>query len=142
MTERAASGDPRRSGSGLYVRESKKTVDEAQRDLEEAVKRHGFGVLHAYDFRRTLREKGQTLEHECRVLEVCNPKQASEVLRRDMSVNMALPCRLSVYEDGGRTKLGMISPGMLLGLVSSSPELAAQAAEVDALLRRMIDEAL
>ena len=125
----------------LYVRESDKTVDQAVGDLEQTVKKHGFGVLHTYDFRRTLREKGQVLDHECRVLEVCNPKQASEMLRQDMGLNLALPCRISVSEEGGRTPLGMITPTAILALVSQSPGLAGQAAAVEALIRRMIDEA-
>ena len=126
----------------LYVRETKKNVEQACADLEQSVKRNGFGVLHTYDLRKTLREKGQTLDNECRVLEVCNPKQASEVLRKDMSVNMALPCRISVYQESGSTKIGMITPTSLLGLISKSEELAAQAAGIDALIRKMIEEAL
>lgn len=125
----------------LYIRESAKSVDQATADLEAAVKRHGFGVLHTYDFRRTLHEKGQRLDHECRVLEICNPGQAAAVLARDMTVNMALPCRVSVYEDGGRTKLGMITPTAILKLVSPSGELDGQAVEIETLVRRMMDEA-
>ena len=46
----------------------------------------------------------QTVE-ECRVLEVCNPRQAAAVLSSDMRLNMALPCRLSVYTESGVTKI-------------------------------------
>ena len=126
----------------LYVRKSRKSVDQAAADLELAVKAHGFGVLHTYDFRKTLREKGQALDHECRVLEICNPKQASEMLHQDMSLNMALPCRVSVYEEAGHTKIGMITPTAILALISNSPGLAGQAADVEARIRRMIDDAV
>lgn len=126
----------------LYVKESAKSVDEATRDLEEAVARHGFGILHTYDFQKTLRDKGFDLARPCRVLEVCNPKQASEVLKRDMSINLALPCRISVYEDGGRTRIGMLRPTALLGLLSQAEGLREVAEEVERATVAMIDEAV
>ncbi|MHB8448844.1 MAG: DUF302 domain-containing protein, partial [Rudaea sp.] len=63
------------------------------------------------------------------------------VLASDMKLNMALPCRISVYTEGGRTKVGMITPRAMLAILSDDPKLAAVAAEVDAATRRMIDEA-
>jgi uncharacterized protein (DUF302 family) len=124
-----------------YVKQSRKSVEEASKDLEAAVARHGFGVLHTYDFRQTLKEKGFPIEQECRVLEVCNPRQAQAVLNHDMQLNMALPCRISVYEEAGQTRIGMIPPTDLLGLVSKLDALRAVAGEVETAIRSMIDEA-
>ena len=126
----------------IYVRNTDKSVEEAAADVEASVQRHGFGVLHTYDFRATLRSKGFDLPNECRVLEVCNPKQASEILRNDMSVNMALPCRISVYEDSGQTKIGMIPPTALLALVSQSGELSKVAEEVERTVTAIIEESI
>jgi uncharacterized protein (DUF302 family) len=41
-----------------YIVETTKSFDQASADLEEAVKRHGFGVLHVHDLGSTLRSKG------------------------------------------------------------------------------------
>jgi uncharacterized protein (DUF302 family) len=91
-----------------YIVESTKSVERATADLQDAVKRNGFGVLHIYDLKQTLQEKGAPIEQECRILEVCNPQRAREVLSTDMSMNLALPCRVSVYEDRGRSKIFLI----------------------------------
>jgi len=40
----------------LYVTDSFKDVETATRDLEEAVKRNKFGVLHVHDLQKTLKE--------------------------------------------------------------------------------------
>jgi uncharacterized protein (DUF302 family) len=125
-----------------YVRDTSKSVEQAASDVEAAVKEHGFGVLHTYDFKATLHAKGFDLPNECRVLEVCNPKQASEILRSDMAMNMALPCRISVYEDGGQTKIGMIQPTTLLKLISEAPELTAAAEEVERAVAAIIEESV
>jgi len=124
-----------------YTVTSHKTFDQASVDLDAAVKRHGFGVLHVHDLGATLRSKGIAFENECRVFEVCNPAQAAKVLSTDMRLNMALPCRISVYTDKGRTQIGLIKPVQMLASLSADPALARVAAEVEEKTIRMVDEA-
>ncbi len=88
-----------------------------------------------------MHNKGIDLENECRILEICNPQKAKAVLDRDMSMNMALPCRISVYSEDGRTKIGMISPRSLLAVLSDAEELMEVADEVEAATVKMIEEA-
>lgn len=126
----------------LYVKETKKSAQQAEMDLKEAVARHKFGVLHVYNLKETLKSKGFDLPAECRILEVCNPQQAIKVLSSDMSMNMALPCRISIYEEGGKTKIGMIRPGALLQMLSQSEDLKNVAEEVEKQIIKMIDEAV
>ena len=124
-----------------YIVHSDKNFEQASADLDAAVKRHGFGVLHVHDLGATLRSKGMAFDNQCRVFEVCNPAQAAKVLASDMQLNMALPCRISVYTDKGRTHIGMIKPVQMLAALSNDPALAAVAAEVEAKTKMMIDEA-
>ena len=125
----------------LYIVETKKDVETAARDLEEAVKRNKFGVLHVHDLQKTLKEKGVNFPNACKILEVCNPQRATKVLTGNMAVNMALPCRISVYREGGKTKIGMIRPTALLALFPGAPELKPVAEEVERETMLMIDEA-
>ena len=124
-----------------YIVESEKTFAQAAADLEAAVKRHGFGVLHVHDIGATLRGKGIAFANECKVLEVCNPVQAAKVISADMRLNMALPCRISVFTENGKTKIGLIKPGNMLAALSPDPGLAIIAAEVEKLTMLMADEA-
>jgi hypothetical protein len=73
-----------------YIVETNKSFNQASADLESAVMRHGFGVLHVHDLGTTLRSKGIAFEEECKVFEVCNPGQAAKVLSTDMRLNMAV----------------------------------------------------
>lgn len=125
-----------------YIRETDKGVAEALKDLQEAVARNGFGVLHVYDLKATLESKGVDLVEECHILEICNPMRAKEVLDADISMNMALPCRVSVYTDGGKTKIGMILPKAMLEALSDNPALGKVAAEVEEISKKIIEEAL
>lgn len=126
----------------LYRKQTEKSVDQVFQDLEASAKAHGFGVLHHYDFKQTLESKGFELANECRVLEICNPQQASEVLAVDMALNMALPCRVSIYEDGGKTIVGMIPPTAVLKLVSDDPRIEPAARLVEQTMEKIIAAAL
>jgi uncharacterized protein (DUF302 family) len=124
-----------------YVVETGKTFEHAAADLEVTVKRNGFGVLHVHDLGGTLRSKGIAFEQQCKVFEICNPAQAAKVLAADMRLNMALPCRISVYTHQGKTFIGLIRPMPMLAALSKDPAAAQVAREVEELMVRMVDEA-
>ncbi|WP_373019827.1 DUF302 domain-containing protein [Thiomicrorhabdus sp.] len=124
-----------------YQVESNKPFDQAVMDLDTSVKTHGFGVLHIHDLGVTLRSKGMDFDEECKIFEVCNPAKAAKVLASDMRLNMALPCRISVYTEKGQTKIGMIEPAKMLGLLSEDESLKETAHEVETKTMKMIDDA-
>jgi uncharacterized protein (DUF302 family) len=125
----------------FYTVDTAKSFEQAAADLDAAVKRHGFGVLHVHDIGNTLRSKGLSFTENCRVFEVCNPAQAAKVLASDMQMNMALPCRISVYTEKGKTRIGMIKPTDMLAMLSQDPALGQVAREVDEKTTLMINEA-
>ena len=124
-----------------YIVETEKSFDQASADLDSAVKRLGFGVLHVHDLGTTLRSKGIAFDEQCKVFEVCNPGQAAKVLSTDMRLNMALPCRISVFTDKGKTKIGLIKPVQMLSALSKDAALVQVAKEVEEKTIRMVDEA-
>ena len=124
-----------------YIVETGKSFDKATADLDAAVKRNGFGVLHVHDLGATLRSKGIAFEEQCKVFEVCNPVQAAKVLSADMRLNMALACRISVFTDQGKTMIGLIKPAQMLTLLSQDAALALVSEDVENKTIQMVDEA-
>ena len=124
-----------------YIVETEKSFTQASTDLDSAVKRLGFGVLHVHDLGATLRSKGIAFDEECKVFEVCNPAQAAKVLATDMRLNMALPCRISVFTEKGTTKIGLIKPVQMLSALSQDAALVEVAKEVEEQTIQMVDEA-
>ncbi len=119
---------------------SDRSVAEVATALEAAVAAHRFGVVGVHDLRATLAKKGVTLDHECRIFEVCQPQQAKKVLDADMRVSTALPCRISVYEEGGKTVLATLKPSLMLEMFHA-PQLAAVAREVEATIVAIMNDA-
>lgn len=124
-----------------YIVETNKSFNQASTDIESAVKQYGFGVLHVHDLGATLRSKGIAFDEECKIFEVCNPGQAAKVLSADMRLNMALPCRISVYTEKGKTKIGLIKPAQMLAALSQDAALIQVAKEVEEKTIQMVDEA-
>lgn len=117
--------------NSFFIVDTEKSLEQASADLQVAVKEHGFGVLAIHDLGQSLRDKGVDFTENCHVFEVCNPHQAANVLMHDMSLNMALPCRISIYTEKGRVRIGMIRPEDFLSKLSTAPELHEVARQVE-----------
>ncbi|MEW6268897.1 MAG: DUF302 domain-containing protein [Thermodesulfobacteriota bacterium] len=121
----------------IVVVESSKPFDEACRALEQAIAQHGFGILHVHDIGQTLAKKGVAFDRDVRVFDVCHPQRAKQVLDENLLISAALPCAISVFAEGGRTKLAFVRPTAMLGLFGSE-RLQQVAREVEDTVRRIV----
>jgi uncharacterized protein (DUF302 family) len=124
----------------LITLSTDKTVSEAATALQAAVQAHHFGVMHVHNLKDTMMKKGVAFAHECLIFEVCQPQQAKTVLDANMSVSTALPCRISIYEEGGTTMLTALKPTTLLAMFKE-PQLEGVAQEVEDTILRIMQEA-
>lgn len=116
-----------------------KTVSEAAAALQAAVKANHFGVMQVHNLKETMAKKGVELARECMIFEVCQPQQAKQVLDHNMSLSTALPCRISIYEEGGKTILATLKPTTLLAMFNV-PQLEAVAQEVEDTIVKIMKE--
>lgn len=126
--------------STLFSLASRRSLDEIDAALRDSAARHSFGILTVHDLKQKLAEKGVPLAMECRVYEVCNPRQAKSVLEANGAISTALPCRISVYSEGGANRIATILPTALMQAFDA-PEAAAAAREVEAVMTQMIRDA-
>ena len=117
-----------------------KSVSEAAVALESAVQANHFGVMQIHNLKETMAKKGVEFAQECLIFEVCQPQQAKRVLEENMSVSTALPCRISIYEEHGKTMLATIKPTVLLGMFHA-PQLGPVAQEVEDTIVKIMKEA-
>ena len=117
-----------------------KTVSEAAVALEAAVQVNHFGVMQIHNLKETMAKKGVEFERECLIFEVCQPQQAKKVLDQNMSVSTALPCRISIYEEGGKTILATLKPTALLAMFNV-PQFEGVAQEVENTIIKIMKEA-
>jgi uncharacterized protein (DUF302 family) len=117
-----------------------KSMSEAAAALQVAVQANHFGVMQVHNLKETMTKKGVDFARECLIFEVCQPQQAKRVLDANMSLSTALPCRISVYEEGGKTVLATLKPTKLLAMFNT-PQLEGVAQEVETTIVRIMKEA-
>jgi uncharacterized protein (DUF302 family) len=117
-----------------------KTVTEAAAALQAAVQANHFGVMQVHNLKETMNKKDVEFNSECLIFEVCQPQQAKKVLEQDMSVSTALPCRISIYEEEGKTVLATLKPTTLLAMFNV-PQLEIVARDVENAIVKIMKEA-
>ncbi len=124
----------------VYRVQSKKSISEVARDLEAASQRHKFGILMVHDLKAKMKEKGVEFDRDCLIFEVCNPQQAKKVLEKNAEISTALPCRISVYQEGERVTLATMKPTVMLEMFKEAG-LKEVAQEVEQTLFKIMQEA-
>jgi uncharacterized protein (DUF302 family) len=137
MVHRAA--DKETAMDPVYEKPVQGSLEEVESRVAKAVQDRGYGLLGSIDLREKMRGKGLDFAPACRVYEVCSPVRAKKVLERDMSISTALPCRISLYESGGRLHLATLRPTTILGAFGRT-ELEGEARQVEEDLVAIIDE--
>jgi uncharacterized protein (DUF302 family) len=117
-----------------------KTMSETAAALQAAVEANHFGVMQIHNLKETMTNKGVEFARECLIFEVCQPQQAKKVLDENMSVSTALPCRISIYEEGDKTILATLKPTTLLAMFDA-PQLEEVAQEVEDTIVKIMKEA-
>src|SRR5262249_40310469 len=122
-----------------YTVTTGKPFEEAVLAIERKAGEKGFRVLHKHDIATTLAEKGYPHE-PLQIIEICNAKYASQVLSKDVKLSLMLPCPISVYTEGGQTRISTLLP---TSMVQFFPKAGIEnvASEVEDIVLRIIEEA-
>lgn len=121
-----------------YTVTSSKPFDQAVSAVEAKAAEKGFRVLHTHDVAATLGEKGFPRE-PLKIVEICNARYASEVLKKDPKISLMLPCPISVYTERGSTHISTLLPSVISQFYPDAGiEGAAQ--EVERIVRAIVDE--
>ena len=119
---------------------TRKSLGEVRQRFEEAAAEHRFAVLGTHDVGERLRAKGLPFERKFYVYEVCNPAAAKKVLDTNVRIGTALPCRVTVYTDGGEVVLETLKPTAMLEMFGE-PSLDGTAREIETAIEAMMTEA-
>ncbi|MFG6496598.1 DUF302 domain-containing protein [Fictibacillus sp. UD] len=122
-----------------YTVETAMTMEEAALKLEENLKEDQFGVLWQFDVKEKLQEKGLDFNDDFLIFEVCNPKEAKEVLSENKLMGYFLPCKIVLYTEEDKTKIGMPKPTEFVKLLNDQ-NLEQKAIEIENRLITCMDK--
>lgn len=110
----------------IYKITTDKSLETIKNELESHAKKSGFGVLGSYEFKKILESKNFPIQKDITVYELCNPSEAQKFLTAVPEISVYLPCRISVYEENGKTVLATIDLHDILDSVEGQDELKEQ----------------
>ncbi len=119
---------------------TKKDIDDAITTLTEDLKEIGFGVLETLDFKKILSEKGLEFADNYKLMEVCNPNLAKQVLEANPDLGLLLPCTIAVNQKDNENYISLARPTSLLSMVSES-NLKFSGEEIEDNLIKAIEKA-
>ena len=101
-----------------YTVKTQKTINQAVEDITASLKEVGFGVLGTLNFKEILQKKGLDFKDEYRLLEVCNPSAAKQVLESNPEIGLLLPCTIAVYQKNNENWISLAKPTSLLANIN------------------------
>jgi uncharacterized protein (DUF302 family) len=126
--------------SFTYTVKTQKNIDDVITTLTEDLKEIGFGVLEILDFKKILAEKNVELSNNYRLMEVCNPNLAKQVLEANPDLGLLLPCTIAVYQKDNENYISLARPTSLLSMVSED-NLKFSGEEIEDNLIKVIEKA-
>ena len=104
--------------SFTHTVKTEKNIDNAIDDLTKNLKEIGFGVLETLDFKKILSDKGLEFADNYKLMEVCNPHLAKQVLEANPDLGLLLPCTIAVYQKNNENFISLARPTSLLSMAS------------------------
>lgn len=93
----------------LYTVGTTKSFEAAVEDVEELVALQGYLVVDSYEGEISKTSAAQRRD-PLKIIEVCFARDVNEVLKRDVSAALMLPCPIVIYTNGGKTFIGAMRP--------------------------------
>lgn len=121
-----------------YSKVTAKSFDEAVSAVQQNTAAQGFRVLHTHDVAATLAEKGFQRE-PLKIIEICNARYAHEVLQKDITSALMLPCPIVVYLQDGATHISTMLPTIIEKFLPGKG-LEAISAQVEKVVRSIVDQ--
>jgi uncharacterized protein (DUF302 family) len=115
------------------------SFDEAVKQINEALKIEGFGVISEINMHDKLKEKLGVDFKRYKILGACNPPYAYKALQAEDKIGTMMPCNVLVIEQGqNKIEIAAVNPIASMQAITN-PALGDIALEVTNKLKKVIE---
>jgi uncharacterized protein (DUF302 family) len=101
-------------GMMIETRPSRLGFDETVAALETSIAEHGWSSPATLNLNKSMAKHGVELGPQVRVVQMCHPEYAKQVLETDRYVASLMPCAFAVWEsDGGEVFVSKMNTGLM-----------------------------
>jgi len=123
----------------LYTVETSASLKMVKTAMDERAKEYKFGLLKDYNFQEMLELKHFPISNEIHVFELCFPPAAQQAMESMPTMSVYLPCRISAFEEGDKTKLTTIGMEEIMQNFELSNEFKEYMGEVYKRLQNLMN---
>ncbi len=101
-------------GMMIVTEPSRLGFEETVQAIQKGIEEQGWSSPATIDMNKSMASRGVTLEPQVRVIQLCQPEYAKDVLTTDRYVASLMPCSIAVYEtDDGRVCVSKMNTGLM-----------------------------
>lgn len=98
----------------IVTDESPLGFDETVARLEQSLEEAGWSSPGTMDMQKSLAKQGVDFDRRVKVIKLCHPDYAADVLTTDRHVSCLMPCSISVWEDDqGKVHVSKMNTGLM-----------------------------
>ncbi len=118
----------------FVVTESEFSFEDTVNALTKSAEAHEWAVPQQYNLQATMQKSGYETEHVV-VISMCNPVLAEKILnsRNSRFLSAIMPCRISVYEEKGKTYVSMLNAKIVYPFIKREAKETLKAANSESL---------
>jgi uncharacterized protein (DUF302 family) len=106
---------------------SDNNIDSIASNVQPLCDKYGFALLTTYNYHEIVASKGYPIERKVFIYEICQAKTASLMLTTNPVFSVFMPCKISIYEENGKTVISTMDMSLILSAVKSDTTLYDEA---------------
>ncbi|MBU2553324.1 MAG: DUF302 domain-containing protein [Bacteroidetes bacterium] len=119
--------------------EANQEIENISQQVPAKCEEYGFTLLTTYNYHEIVENKGFPIKQKVWIYEICVAKTAALMLTSNPNFSIFMPCKLSVYEENGKTIISTMNMGIMLEAVKTDKELYDNATSLFTSIKNMMN---
>ncbi len=117
---------------------SNSPIDNIADKVQTECDNYKFALLKTYNYHEIVESKGFPIKRKVFIYEICQAKTAALMLTDHPDFSIFMPCKLTIYEDNGKTIISTMNMELMLEAVNSNKGLYENAVDLFNTLKTMM----
>lgn len=118
--------------------ETRQPIEAIAQSVGQECENHKFALLQTYIYHDIVKEKGFPIQRKVFIYEICQAKTAALMLTTNPEFSIFMPCKITIYEEAGKTVIATMNMEIMLNAVKSNPELYQEASSIFSTLKSLM----
>ena len=119
--------------------ETNQEIDKIAKQVPIKCEEYNFALLKTYNYHEIVESKGYPIKRKVYIYEICQAKTAALMLADNPNFSIFMPCKLSIYENDGKTIISTMNMELMLEAVKSNNELYNNATTLFKTLKELMN---